>query len=44
MARFGKSQLRYFDPPHRTAKMVGEAIAWLACLSVVVMVLYNAHN
>jgi cell division protein FtsX len=39
-------QKRYFEPPHRTAKMIGEALAWLIVLLVIVIVVvsYNVRH
>jgi hypothetical protein len=39
-------QKSYFEPPHRTAKMIGEALAWVAVLSVIILIVvsYNVQH
>jgi len=37
--------LPYFEPPHRTAKVVGESLAWIALMSLAIYLvyLYSTH-
>ena len=46
MIRMQEKLLPYFEPPHRTAKMVGEAIAWVVVLSVIMIIVvsYNVQH